>query len=50
MVSEENRAISLVRDGKMMRNLEASALRDALKRYLSPKGTREVEDQEGDDG
>ena len=35
VVSEENGAISLVRDGRITRNLDASMLRDSLHRLLS---------------
>jgi diadenylate cyclase len=45
VVSEENGAISLVRDGRMTRNLDVSMLRDALHRLLS---TKEQDEQEGE--
>ncbi|RMG44263.1 MAG: TIGR00159 family protein [Candidatus Dadabacteria bacterium] len=37
VVSEETGAISIARDGRMVRNLDASALRDSLNRFLSNK-------------
>lgn len=43
VVSEENGSISLVRDGRMTRNLDVSMLRDALHRLLS---TRELSEPE----
>ena len=39
VISEESGAITLVRDGKMYRNLEAGALRDLLEKYLSNGST-----------
>lgn len=41
VVSEETGAISLARDGRLVRNLEASTLRDSLHRLLSPKSSLE---------
>ena len=38
VVSEENGAITLVRDGRMFRNLEAAQLREALVKALYSKG------------
>lgn len=37
VVSEENGSISLARDGRLVRNLDASMLRDSLHRLLSSK-------------
>jgi len=37
VVSEENGSISLARDGRLIRNLDASMLRDSLHRLLSSK-------------
>jgi DNA integrity scanning protein DisA with diadenylate cyclase activity len=39
VVSEENGAISLVRDGRLVSNLDASMLRDSLHRLLAPAET-----------
>ena len=39
VVSEENGSISLVRDGRLVRNLDASMLRDSLHRFLAPLAT-----------
>lgn len=46
VVSEENGAISLVRDGRITRNLDAAMLRDALQRLVTTK----VEAVEPDEG
>ncbi|MCB0318382.1 MAG: diadenylate cyclase CdaA [Bdellovibrionales bacterium] len=42
VVSEETGAISLVRDGRMIRNLDGSVLRDSLHRLLSDEKNDEV--------
>jgi diadenylate cyclase len=39
VVSEENGAISLVREGRMVRNLDAAMLRDSLHRILAKNAT-----------
>jgi diadenylate cyclase len=46
-VSEENGAVSLAREGRMVRNLDASMLRDSLHRLLSitPSATVETEEE-----
>lgn len=41
VVSEENGSISLARDGRLVRNLDASMLRDALHKLLSSKPSDE---------
>ncbi len=41
VVSEETGAISLVREGRMIRNLDAAMLRDALVRLLTNEGDHE---------
>ncbi len=44
VVSEENGTISLVREGKISRNLDASMLRDGLHRLINVKETIPVEE------
>jgi len=39
VVSEENGSITLARDGRLIRNLDASMLRDSLHRFLSTKNS-----------
>lgn len=39
VVSEENGSISLARDGRLVRNLDASMLRDSLHRLLAPQSS-----------
>jgi len=46
VVSEENGSISLARDGRLVRNLDASTLRDSLHRLLSSRSSLETEAQE----
>ena len=43
VVSEENGAISLIRDGRMIRNLDGSVLRDSLHRLLSDEKSEDEE-------
>lgn len=43
VVSEANGAISLIRDGRMVRNLDAAMLRDSLHRLLQAQPTQEQE-------
>jgi len=43
VVSEENGSISLARDGRLIRNLDASMLRDSLHRFLSTKDSGKEE-------
>ena len=45
VASEETGAISLVRDGRMIRNLDASVLRDSLHRLLSSKPTEDQHEE-----
>lgn len=45
IVSEENGSISLARDGKLHRNLDASGLRDYLNRMLSTATRKRNEDE-----
>lgn len=47
VVSEENGSISLARDGRLVRNLDASMLRDSLHRLLSPQITESDYSAEG---
>ena len=47
VVSEENGSISLARDGKLIRNMDASMLRDSLHRLLSSKKSSGEEAGEG---
>lgn len=46
VVSEENGAVSLVREGRMVRNLDAAMLRDSLHRILSKNGVSAQRPQE----
>ena len=41
VISEESGAVSIARDGKLVRNLEAAALRDTLVKHLAVNGTSE---------
>lgn len=43
VVSEENGSISLVRDGRITRNLDGSSLRDALHRLVSTRESEEAQ-------
>jgi hypothetical protein len=45
VVSEENSSITLIREGRLVRNLDAAMLRDALHRLLliTPTEAEEVE-------
>lgn len=43
VVSEENGAISLAREGRMVRNLDASMLRDSLHRLLGSNGASQTD-------
>lgn len=45
VVSEESGSISLARDGKLNRNLDASMLRDSLHRLITTKRKEEEEDE-----
>ncbi len=47
VVSEENGSISLARDGRLVRNLDASMLRDSLHRLLAPQTTEAEPVSEG---
>lgn len=47
VVSEENGSISLARDGRLVRNLDASMLRDSLHRLLSPQVSEPEQVAEG---
>ncbi len=44
IVSEENGSISIAREGRMTRNLDASMLRDFLQRFASSRGVDEGEE------
>jgi diadenylate cyclase len=44
VVSEEDGAISLARDGRLVRNLDVAMLRDSLHRLLSPKAVEGSEE------
>lgn len=46
VVSEETGAISIARDGRLVRNLDAAMLRDALHRLLKAKPTMDAHDDE----
>lgn len=48
VVSEENGGISIVREGKITRNLDASMLRDALHRLITTQEAETLEDLDGE--
>lgn len=45
VVSEQTGAISLVREGRIIRNLDAALLRDSLHRFLMPDGDASAEEE-----
>jgi len=49
VVSEENGAISLVREGKITRNLDASMLRDSLHRLIATHDSESMEEFNGEE-